>query len=193
MGSPATEAPVRTLEEFEQQVRSVAIRVAEENDWCDGGLNDVLRELGLPEKKIFYVPVRINGEYTYQVPVNDVQSEEEARASVAADPERTIKYLGYHYGGYVKSFQVVEPPAQPDPESGVPLKGQPCPEEGEFYATSTESGGPNQCRVRGVMSSDVYCTRPLGHTADWHVAAGKNAGVLEVWPAEEGDKRPDPR
>jgi hypothetical protein len=37
------------LNRFQAQVREVAIRVAQENDWCNGGLNDVLEELGLPK------------------------------------------------------------------------------------------------------------------------------------------------
>lgn len=39
----------RKLEVFKDQVREVAIRVADEQNWCRDGLNGVLEELELPE------------------------------------------------------------------------------------------------------------------------------------------------
>lgn len=186
-----TQTPTRTLEDFEEQVRSVAIRVAQETGWCDSGLNDVLRELGLPEKKSFRIPVRIAGAVV-RVRVDDAQSEDEAREMLRADPVRTLKTLRRKTNLAVTEFEVMDPPPQPDPDSGVPLPGQVRPEEGTWYAVSEASGGPNQCRVRDQFSNpELYCTRPVGHPADWHVAAGMNAGVLAVFPAQEGDVRTD--
>lgn len=40
----------RVMEAFKDQVREVAIRVADEEGWCDSGLNEVLEELGLEGK-----------------------------------------------------------------------------------------------------------------------------------------------
>ena len=50
----------RDFEAFKTQVRVVAIRVADEQNWCDSGLNEVLEELGLPRKQ---------GEYRARVTV----------------------------------------------------------------------------------------------------------------------------
>lgn len=187
-----TQTPTRTLEDFEAQVRSVAIRVAHEQGFCDSGLNDVLRELGLPEKLTYRIPVRV-ADAVVRVSVRDAQSEDEAREMLRADPQRTLKSLERTTGLTVAQFEVLDAPPQPEPDAGVPLPGQARPAEGTWYAVSTQSGGPNQCRVRNEEGGipDLYCTRPAGHPADWHVAAGMNAGVLAVFPAQEGDVRSD--
>lgn len=43
------------LAAFKEQVREVAIKVAEEQHWCRGGLNETLEELGLPAKEDRYI------------------------------------------------------------------------------------------------------------------------------------------
>lgn len=183
-----------TLEEFQTAVRTEAIRVAKENSWCDAGLNETLERLGLAKVQTFRILARVAGK-TYRVEVRDAESEEQARKQLKANPAKALALLndeGYGFGVGTE-VEIVEPPAQPAADSGVPLTGEPAPAEGEWYATSVVSGGPNQCRVNGYMNSDVYCTRPVDHAFDWHVASGKNAGVLEVWPAQEGDVRTTPR
>lgn len=48
------------LERYKTKVREVAIRVADEQSWCDQGLNDVLEELGLePNLHTYRVTVRV--------------------------------------------------------------------------------------------------------------------------------------
>lgn len=65
-------------EAFREQVREVAIRVAGEQEWCDPGLNGVLRELGLPEKVVaFKVAIQVTAKQTVWVVV-DATSEDEA-------------------------------------------------------------------------------------------------------------------
>lgn len=182
-----------TLEEYKTKLRTVLIRVAAEEGYCDNGLNDVLQELELPTVSKFVLPVRVNGHATKLV-IRDAQTEDEAKA-ILADPDKAKAILGqagYWFGDGPVELEVIEPPAQPAPGTGVPLTGDSAPAEGTWYATSVVSGGPNQCRVDGYVNGNLYCTRPLGHAADWHVAAGKNAGVLEVWPAKEGDVRSTP-
>ena len=60
------------LEEFRTKVREVAIRVAEEMDWCNDGLNEVLEELGLPK-------LVTQWRVTVEVIVVDQSDEDEAR------------------------------------------------------------------------------------------------------------------
>jgi hypothetical protein len=58
----ARRAAQAALTRFQEQVRDVAIRVAEEQSWCDNGLNEVLEELGLERKeKEYEVEVRVEG------------------------------------------------------------------------------------------------------------------------------------
>lgn len=180
------------LDEYKTNLRKVLIRVAAEESYCDSGLNDVLEELDLAPKRTFYVKVRLTSyEQTFKVPVHDAQTQDEARALLEAGDDQARQIIKSYYGSFSGDFEVVPPPVQPAADSGVPLPGQPNPGDGEWYATSVTSGGPNQCRVRAEEDTNLYCTRPLDHAADWHVAAGKNAGVLEVWQAKEGDVRPD--
>jgi hypothetical protein len=43
-----TERLQQQLENFREQVRKEAIRVARQQDWCDNGLNETMDNLGLP-------------------------------------------------------------------------------------------------------------------------------------------------
>lgn len=179
------------LAKYKERVRAEAIRVAAEQRWCDDGLNTTLRNLDLAPKQRFTVKVRVKSEQVVKLRVDEAESLEQAIDMLRSDPERTSKSLQRRTGMAATDFEVVEPPAQPDADSGVPTPGQPAPEEGEWYAKSAASGGPNQCRVTSDYFDGVYCTRSVEHPADWHVAAGKNAGVLATWPAQEGDVRSD--
>lgn len=177
---------------FEQKVRTEAIKFAREHGYCDSAVNEFLQRIGLPPKQTFKIPVRVPGLIEpVRLRVDDANSDAEARDMLRSDPERTLRTLSRKLHFKVGEFEV--PDAPPAPPAGVPAPGQPCPEEGEWYAVSTQSGGPNQCRVRDAEGEnpELYCTRPVAHTADWHVAAGKNAGVLATWPAKEGDVRTD--
>lgn len=53
------------LAQFQQEVREVAIRVADEQGWCDSGLNEVLEELGLDSKE----PPRVKATITVTMDV----------------------------------------------------------------------------------------------------------------------------
>lgn len=77
------------LTRFRRRVRDTAIRVADENGWCDDGLNDVLTELDLepkaPPVRSFAVEVTLQARQTVLVHV-DAVDEAAARAEVADDP-----------------------------------------------------------------------------------------------------------
>lgn len=187
-----------TLEEFQTKVRETAIRVADEMGWCRDGLNAELVALGLkPVADPIRVPVKltlagVGKEVVIRMEVRDADGINDAIDKLRTDPDRTLKYASQTGWGEVKEFEVLEPPTQPTAGSGVPAIGDANPGEGEWWTKSTVSGGPNQCRVTNEYFEGLYCTRPVGHAADWHVAAGQNAGVLAVFPAAEGDTRPDP-
>lgn len=178
------------LEAYKAKVRALAIRVAAEQGWCDSGLNSALEELGLPPKREFMVPVEFTLTRVRSTHVLvDAQTEAEAYERVRTDPSLVQAYAPF--GGEITDVKIPDPPKMPEAGSGVPVPGDPCPEEGEYYARSVAPGGPNQCRVTDERAG-VYCTRPLEHTPDWHVAAGANAGVLSTWEAKDGDVRSTP-
>lgn len=62
-------------EAFRTQVRDVAIRVADEQDWCVNGLNEVLDELDLPKRTREY-EVQVEVKQTITVTVEAVDEEE---------------------------------------------------------------------------------------------------------------------
>jgi hypothetical protein len=72
----AQEAQARaeqTLAAYKIQVREVAIRVAEEQDWCNEGLNEVLTELGLDGvTRSYRVPVELTATQTVYIDVEAI-------------------------------------------------------------------------------------------------------------------------
>jgi hypothetical protein len=80
-------------EAFKQQVREVAIRVAEEQTWCDNGLNEVLDELGLDRKEKPRYEVEVTVTYRFEFDhddenllVSDVESDLSTTAFDVGDP-----------------------------------------------------------------------------------------------------------
>ena len=75
-------------EAFRTQVRDVAIRVAEEQGWCDDGLNDVLDELGLDPKEFprQRITVKVTRTFTIEATPNRLDPDEEwTKASLSLD------------------------------------------------------------------------------------------------------------
>lgn len=69
-------------ERFKTQVRDLAIEKAVDENWCDDGLNNALRELGLTPKSVDYrVPVDVRATQTVYVTVS-ATSEDDAVAQV---------------------------------------------------------------------------------------------------------------
>lgn len=86
--------------DFQKLVRDTAIRVAEEQSWCDQGLNEVLEELGLePKNKTYRVTVRV---FAYQ----DVETE----ISAASENQAGEMALDYDQG-VVNIWEETEPQA----------------------------------------------------------------------------------
>lgn len=72
----------RALDTFRAEVRTVAIRVAEEQGWCDEGLNDVLAELGMePKETEWEVEVEVTARQTVTVRVT-AKDEAEAQEKI---------------------------------------------------------------------------------------------------------------
>jgi hypothetical protein len=60
-----------TLDSFRDQVREKAIEVAKENNFCNGGLNEVLEELGLqPLPSVFTVEIEFTATQTVTVEIS---------------------------------------------------------------------------------------------------------------------------
>jgi hypothetical protein len=96
----------REYDRFREQVRDVAIRVAEDEGWCDSGLNEVLRELGLPPKTTTWrVPVVARAE---QVVYVEVEAADEDEAVQLAEDLSTSEYDDEidAYGWSVDEFEV---------------------------------------------------------------------------------------
>lgn len=99
----------QAADRFRKQVREVAIRVAEEQNWCDQGLNEVLDELGLDRKEIEYnVTVNVTLHASVTIPIT-APSVHDARdlANESADEVETA--LRNEYGvNRVGAFDDVE-------------------------------------------------------------------------------------
>lgn len=68
------------FEAFKEQVREKAIEVAASNGWCDEGLNEVLKELGLePKTRSFNVIVRVYGFQDVEVEIDEAANWDDAR------------------------------------------------------------------------------------------------------------------
>lgn len=64
-------------ERFREQVRDVAIRVADENNWCDNGLNEVLAELNLaPKEREFEVTVTVTAQQERTITITAIDEDD---------------------------------------------------------------------------------------------------------------------
>lgn len=159
----AATAP-QTIEEYQAQVRAEALRVAKEMSWCDDGLNKTLRNLGLPEKQTYRIPLEIVEKRIVYVNVMDAATEEEARAKVTA--EEYLKANVALYG--VMQSAVVAETKSPDEQ----VKGD----------MDTTYARRRQCEdYDRTTGSGMYCTRERGHDGTQHIA-GNGETVHAVWP-----------
>lgn len=148
------------LEEYKERVRKEAIRVAQEQEWCDDGLNQALRNLDLPEKKNFRVPVQVISRRVVFAEVIDANSQEEANAKVL-DRQWQIDN-GFDY---------------PEVELAKPKD----PEEQTMgdIDTTFDAVGP---RCRKTDRRGWSCTRERAHEGQ-HIS-GNSEMVQAVWPQE---------
>lgn len=177
-------------EEFQRQTREEAVRVAARQGWCDTGLNETLRNLGLPEKREFVVPVKIVTEQTTNITVTDAMSMEDAVAMVAAGkwngdttPESFTR--GY-WGNSVTYVSHAVPTRRGVTECEVGDMDPTGEEREEFRNLSdpVERRTRNTCDQGHSREDDgggyYYCTRPRNHDADRHVGGGESI-VRDVW------------
>lgn len=79
---------------FRQQVRSKAIEVAQQESWCRDGLNEALRDLGLPEHTSrFRVPLTVTATQTIWV---EVEADDEDDAIERVDSDDVDEQLDSH-------------------------------------------------------------------------------------------------
>lgn len=148
------------LEEYKERVRKEAIRVAQEQEWCDEGLNGTLERLGLPLKQSYRVPLTVVTRRTVWAEVQEANSQEEAEA-LTMDP------VWRGQNGF--DYPEVELAKAKDPEDQRP---------GDIDTTYTSG---QQCRAT-LRRRGYYCSRERGHGGQ-HIA-GNSETVIETWPQE---------
>lgn len=171
--NPSSESEM-TLDEYKAMVRKEALRVQSEQGWCQDGLNQTLRNLGLPEKQgPVRVPVEVTLKRVIVMTVDDVESEEEAYAK-ADDHEYVKQHVETVYG-------------QHDRLVGHQLAPRKDPEElvaGDFDTSYAQ----RRAQCENYNGKGIYCTRERGHTGRQHVGSSGES-VMAVWPIEEGTSR----
>lgn len=186
----AAEQPVdwqAKYEELRRTTRAEAIRVAREQRWCDDGLNQTLRNLGLAEKREYDVPVTVTISREAVITVTDAESMEDARAKVAAGEfndgtsvEGWVQgYLGS--GNHLVSWEV--PEVKPPSEVEVGDLDPTMEEQNAFHAMVGDARYTARTCGDGHNFPDGtygYCTRPRNHDLDQHVA-GNGSRVIGVW------------
>lgn len=168
-----------TLTEYQQFVRTEALKVQVDMGWPDEKLNATLKALGLPEKLTFQVPVKITGTMTVLANVTDATSEEEARASVTTKTHDDLATLcstagvsAGHFGNLIGELTTV--PTMDECKVGDPDLTL----ANTSVRIATERGNRTRCDT--YNNSGYYCTRPLSHEGQ-HVAGG-GVLVVAVWP-----------
>lgn len=168
---------------YKVRVREEALRAQRSEGWCDSGLNAALSRLGLPEKRQpvrVRVPVRVSStsvsEYAIYIEADSV---EQARVDLVTDNARFLREIQDQLDlrpGPGWEFSLVEPAATP--LSGVPQTGDRSRDLDATWFKPISAPG----RYCGQRSERRWtCTRPQGHSADWHVACSSR--VVDVWPA----------
>lgn len=157
------------LEAYKAKVRAEALRIKQQQGYCDEGFNETMRNLDLPELKLFRVPVKLVTRATsaLSVEVREAQTEEEARSLITTD---YLRGLGYQ----VDEFEIPTPKDVNDPTL----------ERGD-YGNPSQVFGRNQCdtRFRTRERTAWYCTRPRSHRdskSTFHVAAGSDGQIIGV-------------
>lgn len=158
MVSKAAEA---VLDSYKAEVRKEAIRVAARQNWCDDGLNETLRNLGLPEKKTYRIPVTLTETRTVFLSIRDAESEDDAKAKAT-----TPDFVRDNISLYGALLTAVVPEAK-DPDEQV---------KGDLDTTYVRR---RQCENYGT--SGYYCTRESEHGGKQHIA-GNGEVVTDVWP-----------
>lgn len=99
------------LDRFKERVREKAIEVADRMDWCDPGLNEVLRELGLPEKVLRWkVPIVVTARQTVWITVSADSEEYASRQVDTDDVHRAVDRSDWEIADWEESdFESIEP------------------------------------------------------------------------------------
>lgn len=169
-----------TLAEYQKFVREEAIRIKEEGYFTDEKLNVTLKALGLPEMRTFLIPVEVTGKMTVMLSIDDAQTEEQARASIATmDPDRLHAVASRASYSYMKAVSgevltVPETYAVGDPDLTL--------SNPSIYASIPDRANRRQCE-QYQPSTSHYCTLRRGHEGDQHVG-GNGTKIVAVWPTE---------
>lgn len=173
MGAKA-DAIAAEFEDFKRRVRDEALRAQRSQSWCDSGVNEALRRLGLPEKQEFRIPVTVTRPAPQPerltVTINDATSLEDAYRRLRENPAEIRRLVASQIG--IRGATDIQVADAPDP-SAPPAVGDSRPAEGPWYTYNTE----NWCNAPG-STGHYRCSRPR-HTDGPHVASAGH--ILEVW------------
>lgn len=173
------------LEEFQKHVRNVALKVQKRQGWADEGLNDVLRTLGLKEKKVIRVPVEVTMVRRGTVVFTDVDSEQEAFTRAAAMSASDLIEAGAFkaLGGYQGHRALTVDELASNDEFALLQRGD------TTTAVRDErdaNPGTDYCGQYGP-GREWVCSRTRDHLGTHVAMTGRE--VLEVWQEGEGGTR----
>jgi hypothetical protein len=170
------------LEDFQAHVRKVALKVQARQGWSDDGLNTVLRDLGLREKKVTRVTVEVALTRRGTVVLTDADSEEEAIARVAAmTPQQLVEAGAFkNLGGYGSHRVLTREELSATDDFAALGQGD---RTDAVRAERDANPGLEYCGQRGP-SREWVCSRITGHTGTHIAMSGRE--VLENWQEGEG-------
>lgn len=168
-----------TLTEYQEFVRTEALKVQVDMGWPDEKLNATLRALGLPEKLNFYVPVEVTGKMVVVINVTDAMTEDEARAKVAGMSSEELRTQVRNFAN-VGNFTQLSGEVTTIPDTFAVGDPDFTLSNSSIYASMQTREERRQCENYRANSS-AYCTLRRGHDNDHHVA-GNGSSIIAVWP-----------
>lgn len=169
-----------TLAEYQKYVREQALQIQVDMDWPDEKLNETLKALGLPEKKVFRLPLKVTGTVTVLAKIDDAETEEEAREKAAAKDSASLMDMlsqaGFSYGHF--GSLAAEPGVMPD-EDHLKVGDIDLTLSGNQYSRDRRNAGLTRSRCDNYSNTGWYCTRPVGHDGDH--AVGNSQTITHVW------------
>lgn len=168
-----------TLTEYQDYVRKEALKIQADMSWPDEKLNETLRALGLPEKRVFQVPIEVTGRMLVAVRVDDAETEEEARASIAGKTNEELRTL-VGRKMQVGYFGQLEPRVL----DGMPTTVEVGALDNTLANPSIYNAGSSRAQCEDSHRNGLgywYCTRPHGH--DGQHAQGDGRTIVQTWDA----------
>lgn len=168
-----TTAPT-TLHEYQEFVRKEALKIQADMGWPDEKMNATLRALGLPEKLVFRIPLKVTIEQIVVFRVDDAASEDEARQSIRdkspEELERMVRNVTPLYGRLADTELTEMPTTFAVGDNDTTLTNS---------SVNAAYRGENYCENYEPDRGRHYCTRRKGH--DGQHAQGDSGRIVAVW------------